>query len=38
MRIIAKRQEFFNGPAIWDEFIDSDPDTSYLENKPLVFV
>jgi len=34
----CKKAKVFNGAVIWDEFTDFDPDTLYLESKPLIAV
>jgi hypothetical protein len=30
-----RKARVFNGTVVWDEFTDFDPDTLYLESKPL---
>ncbi|MBS1533068.1 MAG: DUF2442 domain-containing protein [Bacteroidetes bacterium] len=32
----CSKARVFNGTVIWDEFTDFDPDTLYLESKPLI--
>ena len=34
----CRKAKVFNGPVVWDEFTDFDPDTLYLESKPLILV
>jgi hypothetical protein len=34
----CRKVKVFNGTVVWDEFIDFDPDTLYLESKPLVVI
>ena len=34
----CKKAKVFNGTVVWDEFTDFDPDTLYLESKPLILV
>jgi hypothetical protein len=34
----CRKARVFNGTVIWDEFTDFDPDTLYLESKPLMIV
>jgi len=31
----CRKARVFNGTVIWDDFIDFDPDTLYLESKSL---
>jgi hypothetical protein len=33
----CRKARIFNGTVIWDDFTDFDPDTLYLESKPLIF-
>ena len=33
-----RKAKVFNGTVVWDEFTDFDPDTLYLESKPLILV
>jgi hypothetical protein len=32
----CRKAKVFNGTVAWDEFTDFDPDTLYLESKPLI--
>lgn len=32
----CRKARVLNGTVVWDEFVDFDPDTLYLESKPLV--
>ncbi|MET0636645.1 MAG: DUF2442 domain-containing protein [Chitinophagaceae bacterium] len=32
----SKLARVFNGTVVWDDTVDFDPDTLYLESKPLV--
>jgi len=32
----CKKVKILNGTVLWDDFTDFDPDTLYLESKPLV--
>lgn len=34
----CRKAKVFNGTVVWDEFTDFDPDTLYLESKPLILV
>jgi hypothetical protein len=31
----CRKAKVLNGTVVWDEFVDFDPDTLYLESKPL---
>jgi Protein of unknown function (DUF2442) len=33
----CSKARVFNGTVVWDENIDFDPDTLYLESKPVQF-
>jgi len=32
----CRKAKVLNGTVVWDEFVDFDPDTLYLESKPVV--
>ncbi len=32
----CRKAKVLNGTVVWDDFVDFDPDTLYLESKPLV--
>jgi hypothetical protein len=32
----CRKVKVFNGTVVWDDFTDFDPDTLYLESKPMV--
>lgn len=32
----CRKAKVLNGTVVWDEFVDFDPDTLYLESKPLI--
>ena len=32
----CRKAKVFNGTVVWDEFTDIDPDSLYLESKPLI--
>ena len=32
----SNKAKVFNGTVVWNEFTDFDPDTLYLESKPLM--
>lgn len=34
----SRKARVLNGIVVWDEFADFDPDTLYLESKPLAVV
>ena len=34
----CRKAKIFNGTVVWDEFTDFDPDTLYIESKPLILV
>lgn len=34
----SRKARTLNGTVVWDEFTDFDPDTLYLESRPLVTV
>ena len=34
----GRKVRVLNGTVVWDEFVDFDPDTLYLESKPLAVV
>lgn len=36
--VFCKKVKPFNGTAVWDDIVDFDPDTLYLESKLLVSV
>ena len=31
----CRKAKVLNGTVVWDDFVDFDPDTLYLESKPL---
>jgi uncharacterized protein DUF2442 len=31
----CRKARVLNGTVVWDDFVDFDPDTLYLESKPL---
>jgi hypothetical protein len=31
----CKKAKVLNGTVVWDDFVDFDPDTLYLESKPV---
>ena len=31
----CQKAKVLNGTVVWDEFVDFDPDTLYLESKPM---
>ena len=35
---VCQKAKIFNGTVVWDEITDFDPDTLYLESKPLTSV